>query len=202
MKSDWGLALVLQAAFLTCVVNWGKQMRPCIASTITLICLMNCEPMIGPVKFFFPTKCSANVSSSKSNLKVVVANNFSNWPIATCFLNLAGSSTLKILVGIRYLTLCNSICVSALAKAPGLTKASLVRLFLKSRGTYSCSSLRFKTTVEFSGRYISLVCSSLTIFFSMLGVNTVERIILLFPLNVVIVCLSASWRSMGNYWSC
>ena len=69
---------------LTCIFRCGKFMRPCVVSVTTLLILIKCKPMIGPVSLFFSTKCSTNVLSPVSILNVVVANRFSNWPFATC----------------------------------------------------------------------------------------------------------------------
>ena len=63
-------------AVLTCIVEWGKCMRPCIASRSTLLFPIKCNPIIGPVNFFITTKCSTNTLSRLSNLSVVVANGF------------------------------------------------------------------------------------------------------------------------------
>ena len=71
--------------FLTCIVKCGKSKRPCVLSMNTLLFLIKCNPMIGPVNFFITTKCSANMLSPLSNLVVVVTNGFYNWPFANCF---------------------------------------------------------------------------------------------------------------------
>ena len=59
-------------------------MRPCVVSMTTLLFLIKCNSIIGPVKFFNTTKCSKNEISPFSNFSVVVDNGFSNWPLATC----------------------------------------------------------------------------------------------------------------------
>ena len=41
--------------------------------------------MVGPASFFITTKCSANVLSPVSDLNVVVANGFCNWPFDPVF---------------------------------------------------------------------------------------------------------------------
>ena len=102
VSDDWLLFCgCLTEAVLTCIVNWGKCMRPCVVSMATLLFLIKCNPIIGPVNFFITTKCSAKVLSPISNLSVAVANGFSiaNWPLATCIRKLGGSSILRIFFG-------------------------------------------------------------------------------------------------------
>ena len=79
-----GFLVVSLEAVLTCIVKWGKCMRPCVVSMTTLLLLIKCTPIIGPVNFFITTKCSAKVLSPISIFSVVVDNGFSNWPLATC----------------------------------------------------------------------------------------------------------------------
>ena len=79
-----GLVVVSLEAVLTCIVKWGKYMSPCVVSMTTLLFLIKCNPIIGPINFFTTTKCSANELSPISNLSVTVDNGFSNWPLATC----------------------------------------------------------------------------------------------------------------------
>ena len=78
------LVVVSLEAVLTCIVKWGKCMSPCVVSMTTLLFLIKCNPIIGPVKFFITTKCSANEVSPISKLRVAVDNGFSNWPLASC----------------------------------------------------------------------------------------------------------------------
>ena len=54
-----GLVVVSLEAALTCLVKWGKCMRPCVVSITTLLFLIKCNPIFGPVSFFITTKCSA-----------------------------------------------------------------------------------------------------------------------------------------------
>ena len=58
-------------------------MSRCVVSMTTLLCLMKCNPIMSPVKFFITTKCYAKISSPLSNLSVAVAIGFSNWSFAT-----------------------------------------------------------------------------------------------------------------------
>ena len=99
MRTAWGLALVWLNALLTCSVKCGKWMKPCVVSMTTLLCLMKFNPTIGPVRFFITTKCSAKMWSPMSNLSVVVAVGYSNWPFAAWILKIAGSSLFRILDG-------------------------------------------------------------------------------------------------------
>ena len=78
-----GLVVVLLEAVLACIVKCGKCMRPCVVSMTTLLFLIKCNPIIGPVNFFFTTKCSTKVLSPISNLSVAVAKGFLNWPLTT-----------------------------------------------------------------------------------------------------------------------
>ena len=79
-----GLVAVSLEAVLTCIVKWGKCMRPCVVSMSTLLFLIKCNPIIGPVNFFIMTKCSAKELSPISIFSVAVDIGFSNWPLATC----------------------------------------------------------------------------------------------------------------------
>ena len=79
-----GWVVVSLEVVLTCIVKWGKCMSPCVVSMTTLLFLIKCNPIIGPVNFFITTKCSANELSPISNFSVAVDNGFSNWPLATC----------------------------------------------------------------------------------------------------------------------
>ena len=79
-----GLVVVSLQAVLTCIAKCGECMRSCVVSMTTLLFLIKCNPNIGPVIFFFTTKCSAKVLSPVSNLSVVIAIGVSNWPLATC----------------------------------------------------------------------------------------------------------------------
>ena len=79
-----GLVVISLEAVLTCIVKWGKCMRPCVMSMTTLLFLIKCNPINYPVNFFITTKCSAKEVSQISNFNVAVDNGFSNWPLATC----------------------------------------------------------------------------------------------------------------------
>ena len=87
-----GLVVVSLEVALTYIIKWGKCMSPCVVSMTTLLFLMKCNPIIGPVIFFITTKCSANELSPISNFSLAVDDGFSNWPLATCIWKLGGSS--------------------------------------------------------------------------------------------------------------
>ena len=188
-----GLVVVSPEAVLTCIVKWGKWMSPCVVSMTTLLFVIKCNPITGPVNFFITTKCSANELSPISNLSVAVDNGFSNWPLATCIWKLGGSSILRILFGAFCLIVSKSSWAIALTNAPESTRASPVRLFSKSRGTYSISCFRFRTTVDVNGRYISFVCSSRTNPSSISGVAVVRGGVVVYPLEVVTTCCPVFW---------
>ena len=135
MMTGWGLVVFSLEAVLTCIVKWGKCMRPCVVSMTTLLFLIKCSPIIGPVSFFITTKCSAKELSPISNFSVAVDTGFSNWPLATCIWKLAGSSILRILFGAFCFIVSKSSWAIALTNAPESTRASTVRFFSKSRGT-------------------------------------------------------------------
>ena len=103
-----GLAVFSLEAFLTCIVKSGKCMRPCIVSMTTLLFLIKCNTIFGPVNFFITTKCSAKVLSANLTLNVVAANGFSNCPLPTCIWKLRRSSILRILFGAFSFFLCPS----------------------------------------------------------------------------------------------
>ena len=84
MRTDKDFAVVSLEAVLTCIVNYGNCMRPCVLLITTLLFLIKCNPLIGPDNFFITTKFSAKMLSPISILSVVVANGFSDWPIDTC----------------------------------------------------------------------------------------------------------------------
>ena len=73
-----GFVVVSLEAVLICIVKCGKCMRPCAVSMCTLLFLIKCNPITGPVNFFITTKCSAKVISPISNFSVAVDNGFSN----------------------------------------------------------------------------------------------------------------------------
>ena len=81
-----GCGLVVDSieVVLICIVKWVKCMSRCVVSMTTLLFLIKCNPIIGPVNFFNSTKCSAKEVFPISNFSVVVDNGFSNWPLATC----------------------------------------------------------------------------------------------------------------------
>ena len=84
MMTGCGFVVVSLEAVLTCIVKRGKCMRPCVVSMTKLLCLIKCNPIIGPVSFFMTTKCSAKPLSPISNFSVALDIGFSNWPFATC----------------------------------------------------------------------------------------------------------------------
>ena len=135
MMTGCGLVVVSREAVLTCIVKWGKCIRPCVVSLTTLLFLIKCNPVIGPVSFFITAKCSAKELSPISNFSVAVDIGFSNWPFATCIWKLGGSSTSRMLFGAFCFMVSKSSWAIALTNAPESTRASTVRLFSKSRGT-------------------------------------------------------------------
>ena len=188
-----GLVVVSLEAVLTCIVKWGKCMSRCVVSMTTLWFLIKCNPIIGTVNFFITTKCSAKESSPNSNFSKAVDNGFSNWPLATCIWKLGGRSILRRFLGAFFSILSQSSWAIALTKAFESTRASTVRLFSKSRGTYSISCFRFRTTVDVNGRYISFVCSSRTNPSSISGVAVVGGGVVVSPFGVVTKCCSVFW---------
>ena len=99
VSDDWlSFVVVSLEAVLTCIVKGGKCMRPCDVWITTLLFLINCNPIIGPLNFFITMKCSAKVLSPISKLSVAVDNAFSNWSLATCNWKLVGSSSMRILI--------------------------------------------------------------------------------------------------------
>ena len=85
VRAVWGLAVVSLERVLTCIFKCGNCMRPCVVSMTTLLFLINCNPMIGPVNFFITTKRWKNVLSPISNVGVVVANGFLNGHLLLVF---------------------------------------------------------------------------------------------------------------------
>ena len=79
-----GLVVVSLQAVLTCIVKWGNCMSPCVVSMTTLLFLIKCNSIIGPVNFFITTKRSAKELFPISNFSVPVDSGFSKWPLATC----------------------------------------------------------------------------------------------------------------------
>ena len=68
---------------LTCIVKFGKNLRPCVVAMTTILFLIICNPNNGPVNYLITTKCSAKMLSPISYLSVAVANDFSNFRLAT-----------------------------------------------------------------------------------------------------------------------
>ena len=135
MMTGCCLVVVSLEAVFTCIVQWGKCIRPCVVSMTTLLFLIKCNPIIGPVNFVITTKCSAKKLSPISDFSVAVDIGFSNWPFATCIWKLGGSSILRILFGAFYFMVSKSYWAIALTNALESTRASSVWLFSKSRGT-------------------------------------------------------------------
>ena len=77
VKTTWGFARLFEV-LLTCIVGCEECLRPCIVSMTTLLILIKCNPIIGPLSFFITTKCSAILLSPMSNLSLVITNRFSN----------------------------------------------------------------------------------------------------------------------------
>ena len=125
-----GFVVVSLEAVLTCIVKWGKCMRPCVVSLTTLLFLIKCNPIIGPVDFFITTKCSAKALSPISNFSVAVDNGFSNWPLATCIRKLRGSSILKMLFVAFCFFVSKSSWAMALTNALESTRAHTVGIIL------------------------------------------------------------------------
>ena len=69
VMAGWAFAVGSLEAVLPCIVKCRKCMRPCVVSVTTLLFLIVCKPIIGPVDFFITTECSANVLSPISNFK-------------------------------------------------------------------------------------------------------------------------------------
>ena len=46
MMTGCGLVVVSLEPVLTCIVKWGKCMRPCVVSMTTLLLFMKCNPII------------------------------------------------------------------------------------------------------------------------------------------------------------
>ena len=135
VKTTWDLPIVSLVALLTCIVKCGKRMTSCVVSMTTLLCLMNCKPLMGPVNFFNTKKFLANVLSALSQLGVALANGFSNWPITTSISKLAGSLNLMKLFGTYCFILSNPFWAFALTYAQEYTKESFLKLLSKHRGT-------------------------------------------------------------------
>ena len=87
VMTGWGFEVASLEAIFNCIVRCGKCMTPCVVSLTTLLFLIKRNPYIGPVIVFITRKFSANILCRISNLDVVVANGFSNWPFAACFEN-------------------------------------------------------------------------------------------------------------------
>ena len=143
------------------------------------------------------------VLSPRLKLSRLVANGFSNQPIATCTSKFGGSSISQIMTGACCLRLSNSFWAVALTYAPESTKAFLFGHSWFPGSTKSLSFLRFRTFVEDIVRYISLVYSSLVTFSSVCGDVPVKGGILLSPFNVVNVCLcvlEGRFEKCSNGW--
>ena len=120
-------------------------------SMTTLLFLMKFKSMIEPVNLFFTEKFSKNMLPLISISSVVVPIGPSDWPFANSISKLGASSTLTIMAGACCLILSNSLWAIALAYGSESLRASIVQLFLKSRGIQSISFFRFRTIVEDCG---------------------------------------------------
>ena len=79
-----GFVVVSLEAVLTCILKWGKCMRPRVVSMTVLLFFIKCNPINGPLNFFMTAKCLANELPPISSFSVAVANGFCNWPLASC----------------------------------------------------------------------------------------------------------------------
>ena len=188
-----GFVVVSHEVVLTCIVKCWKCMVPCVVSVTTLLFLIKCHPIFGPINFFITTKSSAKVLPPVSNLIVAVAKSFSNWPLATFIWKMGGSSSLRILFGAFSFIVSTSFWAIALTNAPESTRASTVRLISISRGTKTISCFRFRTIVEVNGRQTSFVCSSLTNAYQL---PVVRGGVVASALRVVTRCCSVFWISV------
>ena len=155
-------------------------MTPCAVSMTTILCLVRCNPIIGPVRIFITTKCLSKVLSPTSNLSVAVVNGFSNWPFANCIKKLRGSSILKELFRACCLILSNSFWLIALTfpilafrwttigaveeryqSFPGLTLLELIR---SSYGALRLGSFRWRRLTYYVKKF--RVCDFLSFFSS------------------------------------
>ena len=84
VMTGWGFASVSLEADLTCILKCGKCMRPSVVSMTTLLFLIKCHTVVGPLNFFTTTNCLAITMSPIRILGVTVANGFSKWPFDTC----------------------------------------------------------------------------------------------------------------------
>ena len=97
------------AALFTWFVKCERWTRPCLVSKNTLLFVMKCKLMIGPVNFFITTKFSTNKWYRITCMSVIVVNGFSTWPFATWIWILGGLLIFKILAGV-----CRMILVIAI----------------------------------------------------------------------------------------
>ena len=100
IRTGWGLALVLLAAFLACIAKCGNWTRPSVVSMTTLLFFMKRNPKMGTVIFFITAKCTAKKLSPLSKLNVIVAIGYSKWTFASWTRKMGGSSILKTVAGL------------------------------------------------------------------------------------------------------
>ena len=117
-----GLVVVSLEAVFTCIVKWGKCMRPCVVSLTTLLFLMF---------YFYASSMQVLMFYAKelspiSNFSVAVDSGFSNWPFATCIWKLGGSVNFRILFEAFCLIVPSHLGAIALTNAPESTRASTV----------------------------------------------------------------------------
>ena len=127
-----GLVVVSLQTVLTCMVKWGKCMRPCV---VVPHCCSSKNATQLLALLVSSLRQSAKELSPISNFSVAVDIGFSNWPLATCIWKLDGSSILRMLFGALCWMVSKSSWAIALTNAPESTRASTVRLFSKFRGT-------------------------------------------------------------------
>ena len=82
--TGWGFVVVSLEYVLACIVKCGNCMRPYVVLMTTLLFLIKCHAIVGPVIFSIKTKSSVNILCPLSNLNVAVANGFPNWPLVIC----------------------------------------------------------------------------------------------------------------------
>ena len=169
-KECWGSAPNFLAALLTCIVKWGKRMRQYVVSMTIVLGLLQCITIVGPVKLLITAKSSARVLLLMSKIGAVASNGFSNWPFATLIWKFEGLLFSKPLAGPVVL-----FCLIQFGRLHWINLLfALGHLWLghsrNSKWFNSNSLYRFWIFMENTGRYISMVFSTLISFSLISGV--------------------------------
>ena len=200
--TTWSLALVALTALWTCIVMWGKRVRPCVVSGTRLLCLMKCKTKIDTVKFFIKIDfflqkfCLLYQIWQLLSLPIFLTGHYLPLSVETWECRRFYRCWLELSVWFcppQFGRFCQNSGLRPLMQ--------LISGSSRSPQSHEIFFLSFKTNVEASGSYSSLVCSSSTNDSSMCQSVIAKKGTLISPLSVVFLYLYFLGIQMGKYCS-